>query len=318
MVLFQSLEQMALMRRLSNLGNSFRLKSDAMFARPEELNQEPPLRIVFLSVEGNKTEQNYFEWVEKYREQLGIKARVHVHPLRRSKKDNLSAPEHVLELLEEYIEIRESELLPERMRAAIPIEFTDDFVKQYIDNPECVDKTMRDNFEMLLQQAGIDLEYDYFLKEYSGKYDVFGVMIDRDYDTHSVTQMNKIARECKEKGYRFFVTTPCIEFWLLMHLVDVCSEYKDDMQAFRNNIKKSKKHTFTSFEVSKIAGHSKKISEDIFKKFYLSKVDFAIRQVKESFSTNIDELIGTDESDDMKKGKLGTNLPELFDLLREM
>lgn len=319
MVLFPSLEQMTSMKRGKiKLGNSFRLKSDAMFARPEESNKESPLRIVFLSVEGNKTEQNYFEWVEKYREQLGIKARVHVHSLRRSQNDTLSAPEYVLELLEEYIEIRESEVLPKRMRTVIPTEYTDDFVKQYIENPENVDVTMRDNFEMLLQQAGIDLEYEYFLKEYSGKYDVFGIVIDRDYGTHSVTQMNKIVKECKEKRYHFFVTTPCFEFWLLMHLVDVCSEYKDDLQEFRNNVRKSKKHTFTSFEVSKLAEHSKGIREDTFKKFYLSKVDFAICQAKEFFSTDIDELIGTDESDDTKKGKLGSNLPDLFDLLREM
>ena len=318
MVPFQSLVLTIWKKRRSKLGNSFRLKSEAMFVRTEESNKEPPLRIVFLSVEGNKTEQNYFEWVEKYREQLGIKAKVHVHSLRRAVDDNLSAPEHVLELLEEYIEIRESEVLPKRMRAVIPTEYTDDFVRQYIENPESVDKSMRKQFEMLLQQAGIDLEYDYFLKEYSGESDVFGVVIDRDYGTHSVTQMNKIVKECKEKGYHFFVTTPCIEFWLLMHLVDISNEYKDDIQAFRDNIKKSKKHTFTSREVSKYAGHSKGISEDVFKKFYLRKVDFAICQARASFSTDIDELIGTDESDDTKKGKLGSNLPDLFDLLREM
>ena len=300
------------------MGNSFRLKSDAMFVRPEELNKEPPLRIVFLSVEGNKTERNYFEWVEKYREQLGIKAKVHVHSLCRAKDDTLSAPEHVLELLEEYIEIRESEVLPKRMRTVIPTDYTDEFVEKYVENPENVDVAMREDFETLLQQAGIDLEYEHFLREYSGKYDVFGVVIDRDYSTHSVTQMNKIVKECREKGYHFFVTTPCIEFWLLMHLVDVCTEYKDKIQEFRDNIKKSQKHTFTSREVSNRAGHSKGISEHIFKKFYLSKVDFAIRQTKESFSTDIGELIGTDESDDTRKGKLGSNLPELFDLLREM
>ena len=177
---------------------------------------------------------------------------------------------------------------------------------------------MKDNFELLLQQVGIDLEYDYFLKEYSGKFDVFGVLIDRDYTTHSVAQMNKIKNACIEKGYRFFVSTPCFEFWLLMHLVDICSVYKDELQEFRNNAKKSNKHTFTSFEVSKRAQHSKGIKEDTFKRYYLSKVDFAIRQAKEYFSTNIDELIGTDDSDDTKKGDLGSNLPDLFDLLREI
>lgn len=297
--------------------NSFRLKSDAMFLRPEELNQEPYLRIVFLSVEGNKTEHNYFQWIEKYRGQLGIKAGVHVHSLRRAVNDNLSAPEQVLELLEEYIEIRESKILPERMRAVIPTEFTDDFVKQYMEDAKAIDKTKKEQFEMVLQQAGIDLEYDYFLKEYSSDYDVFGIVIDRDYGNHSVTQMNRIVKECKEKGYECFITTPCIEFWLLMHLVDVSSEYKGNMQKFRDNLKKSNKHTFTSYEVSKYAGHAKEISEDIFIKFYLSQVDFAIHQVKESFTTDIAELIGTDDSEDAKKGKLGSNLPDLFRLLRE-
>lgn len=33
---------------------------------------------------------------------LGVKASVHVEPLKRSKRDNLSAPSQVIELLEEY------------------------------------------------------------------------------------------------------------------------------------------------------------------------------------------------------------------------
>jgi hypothetical protein len=44
-----------------------------MFSRPEEENQEAPLRIVFLSVEGNKTECQYFDLIEKYRSDLKIK-----------------------------------------------------------------------------------------------------------------------------------------------------------------------------------------------------------------------------------------------------
>lgn len=319
MELFQiSVSKIGTRRRSIDLRNSFRLKSDTLFERTEEIHRKPPLRIVFLSVEGNKTEQDYFEWIEKYREHLGIKAQVHVHSLRRAKQDNLSAPEQVLELLEEYIEIRESDILPERMRNLISEEYTDNFIKQYLKTPELIDATVKDNFELLLHQIGIDLEYDYFLKEYSGEFDVFGVLIDRDYATHSVAQMNKIKSACIAKGYCFFVTTPCFEFWLLMHLVDICSVYKDELQEFRNNVKKSNKHTFTSFEVSKHAQHSKRIKEDIFRKYYLSKVDFAICQAKEHFSTNIDELIGTDDSDDTKKGVLGSNLPDLFELLREI
>ena len=217
---------------------SFRLSSDGMFSRPEEIFPETPLRIIFLSVEGNVTEQNYFGWLEKYREKLGIKTGVHVHPLRRGKRDNFSAPAQVLELLEEYIEIRESDILPNRMRKVIPTKYTDAFVQQYMKDPDSVDKDKKEQFEMLLKQVGIDLEYQFFVKEYQGQDDLFGVVIDRDYNTHTVMQLNEIRKQCIEKGYHFFITTPCFEFWLLLHLVDVKKQYKGDMQKFRDNEKK--------------------------------------------------------------------------------
>lgn len=297
---------------------SFRLSSDGMFSRPEEIFPETPLRIIFLSVEGNVTEQNYFSWLEKYREKLGIKTGVHVHPLRRGKRDNFSAPAQVLELLEEYIEIRESDILPDRMRKVIPTKYTDAFVQQYMKDPDIVDKDKKEQFEMLLKQVGIDLEYQFFVKEYQGQDDLFGVVIDRDYNTHTVIQLNEIRKQCIEKGYHFFITTPCFEFWLLLHLVDVKKQYKGDMQKFRDNEKKTNKHTFTSLQVSEHAGHSKKISEKIFRQYYLNHIDYAISQTKKSFSTDVEELIGTDETEDSKKGKLGSNLLELFKLLREL
>ena len=297
---------------------SFRLSSDGMFSRPEEIFPETPLRIIFLSVEGNVTEQNYFSWLEKYREKLGIKTGVHVHPLRRGKRDNFSAPAQVLELLEEYIEIRESDILPDRMRKVIPTKYTDAFVQQYMKDPDSVDKDKKEQFEMLLKQVGIDLEYQFFVKEYQGQDDLFGVVIDRDYNTHTVMQLNEIRKQCIEKCYHFFITTPCFEFLLLLHLVDVKNQYKGDMQKFRDNEKKTNKHTFTSFQVSEHAGHSKKISEKIFRQYYLNHIDYAISQTKKSFSTDVEELIGTDETEDSKKGKLGSNLPELFKLLREV
>lgn len=62
----------------------------------------------------------------------------------------------------------------------------------------------------------------------------------------------------------------------------------------------------------------KKISEKIFRQYYLNHIDYAISQVKKFFSTDVEKLIGTDETEDSKKGKLGSNLPELFKLLREL
>ena len=67
--------------------------------------------------------------------------------------------------------------------------------------------------------------------------------------------------------------------------------------------------------VSEIAGHSKNISEKIFLQSYLSKIDYAINQSKKLNKT-IDELIGEDRTEETKMGNIGTNLHELFELLR--
>ena len=56
---FQFLGLMIWMKKRGNkMEKSFRLSSDGMFSRPEEIFPEMPLRIIFLSVEGNVTEQN--------------------------------------------------------------------------------------------------------------------------------------------------------------------------------------------------------------------------------------------------------------------
>ena len=297
--------------------NKFRLNSGGMFERPEENDQQMPLRIVFLSVEGNVTESNYFKYIEKYRDVLNIKKSVHVHALSRAKNDNLSAPDQVLELLEEYVEIRNSDILPQKLKDLIPSTYSDEFLKQYLENQDAIDEDLRKDFESHLYLAGIDLDYAWFLKEYSGEFDKFGVVVDRDYRSHTVKQLNKVWEECKKKNYEFFIINPCIEFWLLCHILDVKDIYKDRLSCFRDNKSISENHNFTSKELSFFAEHAKKISEEKFKEYYLHNIDYAINQIKTSFSTDIKELIGTNDSKDSEKRMLGSNLPKLFELLRE-
>lgn len=55
----------------------YRLGCNSLFTRPNEETKEPK-RVVFLSAEGTSTEVCYFKYIERYREQLGIDAIVHV------------------------------------------------------------------------------------------------------------------------------------------------------------------------------------------------------------------------------------------------
>lgn len=297
------------------MANAFRLKSTTMFSRIDDEVDELPLRIVFLSVEGNKTERQYFEFVEKYRKKLGINAAVHVHPLQRAKHDNLSAPQDVLELLEEYLVIRKKDKLPERLRSVIPEEYSEEFVNSYL-NAELDSKDEKVKaFEVILAEVGYDVVYNKFLREFKGENDVFGIVLDRDYKSHTVLQMQKIVKECNYKQYKVYITTPLFEFWLLLHLVDIKSLSEEELKCIKINNGVSEKHTYTSKRVSDIAGHSKSISDKVFKEFYLPKIDYAIKQAK-ALNVNINELIGDNQSDEAKMGKIGTNLHELFELLR--
>jgi hypothetical protein len=296
------------------MANTFRLKSTTMFSRMDDDINEQPLRIVFLSVEGNKTERQYFDYVEKYRGKLGIKAAVHIHTLQRAKRDNLSAPENVLELLEEYLVIRKNDGLPERLRSVIPQRYSEEFINCYLRselNPQ--DDKVKE-FESILAEVGYDVVYNNYLKEFKGKNDVFGIVLDRDYKSHSVSQMKKIAEQCEKKHYKLFITTP-FEFWLLLHLIDIDKLSEEELRNIKVNDGISEKHTYTSKMVSDIAGHSKSISEKIFLQTYLSKIDYAISQSKK-LNTAIDALIGEDKTEETKMGNIGTNLHELFELLR--
>lgn len=299
------------------MGNPYRLRSDTMFDRIDDEFKEDPMRIVFLSLEGSVTERQYFTHVQNHRESLGIKKNVHVFPLARRADDTSSDPMSVVELLEEYLELRNTDNLPKALRDLIPEEYSYEFIEEYIRNPVC-DDVKKKSFKALLARIGIDLEHDFFLKNYKSDQDIFGIVLDRDYKSHSLLQMREIVSLCRTKGYKCYVTTPLFEFWLLMHLVDIKAVYPDELEAFRINNKESNKHTFTSKKLSEAASHAKSISEKRFKEIYLPNIDYAIRQARENFTTDLDQLIGDGTSENTAMGALGSNLPELFDLLRKV
>ena len=131
-------------------------------------------------------------------------------------------------------------------------------------------------------------------------------MIDRDQGCHSEQQLIQLLFSCRQSGCACFISNPCFEFWLLLHVSDVKREYAGDLEKLQNNERLSNKHTFISYELSKKAGHTKDISEKKFISSYLPNIDRAILRAKE-FEQDADKLIY----------KLGTNLPELFKMIRE-
>ena len=277
-----------------------RLNAGNRFERPETQSIK---RVVFLSVEGEVTERRYFEFVRESRETLGIKSVVEIHVLRRG--DSSSSPEKVVELLENYLEVRNNnDFLAEVDKLELK-HYDKEFIHKYLEAPDTIDVKEKRQFEGFLKEEQLDLTYLLFLNKFkgsdNGENDVFGIVIDRDAGNHSPENMARIFDECDEKGYRCFLTNPRFELWLLLHVADKKSEYPDELEKMLDfNDETVDKHLLEK------TGGGKKIQRKIFDTYFLPNIDTAIERAN-GLCTSRNELLD----------QLGSTLGELFELLRE-
>lgn len=289
---------------------SHRLHSP-MDERPGAGIEQPPGRIVFLSAEGSSTEIDYFRLVEKHKQKLSINSVIHVEVLSCWSQDTKSDPQQVYELMREYMEIRENGILPSDIYKRLAYEANDDRLMEKINGymNNTLDPGEKKRFQNILNLAKIDYDYQKFLSNFKGTdgNDVFAIMIDRDMGSHDEVKLRELYNICEKKGLRCFITNPCFEFWLLLHVCDVEREMSGDFQKLLQNEKISNKHTYVSSVLSKRTHHSKKnITDELFIKFYIDNVDTAIERARR-FETDAYALLN----------HLGSNIPFLFDLLRE-
>ena len=296
----QSLVFQKLKVRRLNMSIPHRLNAGNRFERPETQSIK---RVVFLSVEGEVTERRYFEFVRESRETLGIKSVVEIHVLRRG--DSSSSPEKVVELLENYLEVRNNnDFLAEVDKLELK-HYDKEFIHKYLEAPDTIDVKEKRQFEGFLKEEQLDLIYLLFLNKFkgsdNGENDVFGIVIDRDAGNHSPENMARIFDECDEKGYRCFLTNPRFEFWLLLHVADVKSEYPDELEKMLNfNDETVDKHLLEK------TGGGKKIQRKTFDTYFLPNIDTAIERAN-GLCTSRNKLLD----------QLGSTLGKLFELLRE-
>lgn len=278
----------------------FRLKSSP-FVREDEKAKVSPKRVIYLSVEGDRTEFAYFNFLG----QRLNNSIIHVEVLNHQRGDGFSDPRHVIELLDEFVDWTEEEGHFKKIFTALKSKYSPDVISRYLDRDESLPSDLRKNIHESLVVAGIDVEYMRYLDSYGGDEDIFAVVIDRDQGSHSRDMIEQCIKKCQEEDYKLYLTNPCFEFWLLLHLCDVKTVYcNDDLIKMLENPKKSSKHTFVSNELSKLAHHSKKITQKKFDECYYPKMHDAIKNV-EKFSKDLPDLLD----------HLGSNLPELYALM---
>lgn len=279
-----------------------RLRSSA-FIRPDDHFKIEPKKVVFLSVEGDETERAYFEYLNEHVDNSIIKIEV----LRHRRGDGYSDPIHVIDLLTEYISVRAGELVPEPLFDQLSSHFSKEELQSYIDNESSsLPPNRQKEIKESLLLIGIDLDYRRYLQTYGNESDYFAVVLDRDAGNHSREVMEQCIARCNEHNYGCFVSNPCFEFWLLLHLCDVQNAYSEhDLNEFLQNQKISARHTRVSAELNKLAKHGKTLGPKKFEEFYLPNIQNAIKNAQ-AFVNDFPELLDC----------LGTNIPKLFSLIQ--
>lgn len=282
---------------MSKTVSRYRLKSSA-FQRPEEDVQILPKRMIFLSVEGDETERTYFQCLNEYLDSSLIQIEI----LRHKKGDGYSDPTYVIELLQEYLAIRQGEIIPDELPKEFLNQYSKEILNVYLNEPDSLDAEKRKEIQSALLNIGIDLEYRKYLANYNAKTDLFAVVLDRDCGNHSRKVMEDCVEFCKSNELGCYISNPCFEFWLLLHLCDVSAEFDNNAQTeLLENKKISGHHTRVSKEVSERAKHAKKISLKKFTEMYKENIGLAIKHSKK-FAVQYPEILD----------QLGTNIPDLF------
>ena len=278
----------------------YRLHSSA-FERTDETKKVNPKRMIILSVEGDNTERNYFQNLNRHLDD----ALIQIEILRHRSGDGYCDPTHVIELLEEYLQVRQGGIIPPDLPPEFTQKYSPDFIQAFLDGDGSLPSEQRQDFQDDLMAIGINLEYRRYLQTFGQEGDYFAVVLDRDCGNHSKKLMEQCSRHCEEQGYGFFLTNPCFEFWLLLHLCHVKEIFSPtELARLEENPRVSAHHTLVSQEVSSRAHHAKYISSAKFDQCYLPNIQRAISQAGQ-FATSFPELLE----------HMGSNLPVLFEIL---
>ena len=279
--------------------NKHRLASaSSMFERPQGEGTLDPKRFVFLSTEGFITERSYFKNLDSWLRRNKIQVQIHVL---NHCNDGLSSPRQVLDLLNECKEIHEKGILPFDAIDEIRQHFDDDEIDKILNDDSSIPDEKRKLFKKILLKLGIDYDYRCYLKECNKHSDFFAVVLDRDKQSHEKEELEFVWEKCKENNFGFYISNPCFEFWLFLHLWDGSPLPEDEKERMLDNAKVSNRNTYMSRLLSKRTHHSKKIGQNDFDKYYSDNIQKAIDN-SSYFATDIPAILS----------ELGTNLGELI------
>lgn len=115
------------------------------------------------------------------------------------------------------------------------------------------------------------------------------IVIDRDQWPQKI--MSKVEKSCYEKGYKFIVSNPCFELWLLLHYEDISTFDQSTKELIKKNKKVTKAKNAKKYiekSLSDIAGGYNKTNETSIAKF-IPLVNIAITNAEKMNPPSLSE-----------------------------
>ena len=262
-----------------------RVSANGRFLRQESSKPRiDPKPRYFLAFEGIRTEYQYFSGIRDKQESLGITALQDITLLQRhATKENHSNPAvflpQVIQSLEEYhtghyhvttiVEHAVDWLILHNhlpKKGCRKQQMWDGLLEKLDDDGYSPDEVVRDRDALIqtLRNHLIDLyttqisndalkAFHTYLKQqfltYNPRYDKACVIIDRDPESFTSAQYDRILTLCCEKKISLHLSNPCFEFWLLLHFPVV---FELEPQELLANKKITRTKRFLEVELQKI------------------------------------------------------------------
>ena len=307
------------------------------FAERTKISKEDRTRKkYFLVFEGSRTEEIYFDTINELKGKIGINPLIEIISIERTYSEyGWSNPKKILEqLLKDLEEIEDGklsyktlvdkimEIIVEDKNFSLKISKKSNLkeVIEDIENEiESLENTVKNIEEDCITLLSIITKKVFLVKEeianilekvlenignqqitYSEDIDKMCLIVDRDKKSFKEEQYNYVKEECKKKNFKFYVTNPCFEFWLLLHFDEVHSINREKLL---ENKRASSKVRYVESELKKYFPYNKnKYNAELL----IEKIDLAIENEKR-FCEDIEEL----------KDKLGSNIGLLIKELKE-
>ncbi len=288
------------------------------FVRHQTDKENEPRKKYILAFEGEKTEQQYFITLLKYRQKLCINSLIDFIILKRDIcEKGVSNPKHLTNLLLIKIqEIKNKQIsnitLINRIsnilgKNNIPKEKFKTLCDLYIDimksnsfkmfSIDDYKKQKKYIYDVLGNDEELKTIIDNYISElllfhditYDPEIDDICLIVDRDYDSFSEEQYDYVKSTCEKNKIILCISNPFFEFWLLLHTENILEYDKNDL----------KSKIFINNKLNEILGKYNKSNYNA--EFFVQHIHTAIKNEKK-FCENIGDL----------KNEIGSNVGDLI------